>query len=151
VYSIVLTVHSVLRWLVIAAGCAAAFRAFNAWSLRRPWTRPDHVGGALFVGVLDLQVLVGLVLYIFLSPMTSAAFRNMDAAMANRAMRFWTVEHASLMLVAAALAHVGRARVKRAHGDAARHRQAALFYTLALVAVLLAIPWPFLPYGRPLF
>ena len=34
--------------------------------------------------------------------------------------------------------------------DVRRHKLAAIFFTLALLAILASIPWPALPYGRPL-
>jgi len=65
-------------------------------------------------------------------------------------MRYWAVEHVSLMLIALAMVHVGRSRSRKGATSAAKHRSAAIFYTLALAAILAAIPWPFLPQGRPL-
>jgi len=53
------------------------------------------------------------------------------------------------MLVAITLAHVGRARIRKAD-IARRHRLAAIFYGLALVSILASIPWPGTPNGRPL-
>jgi hypothetical protein len=55
------------------------------------------------------------------------------------------------MVVGIALAHIGRTRIRKATSDARRHRLAAIFYGLALVAILAAIPWPGLPNARPLF
>lgn len=54
------------------------------------------------------------------------------------------------MLVAVVLAHVGRALSRRVTETQDKHRRAAIFFGLAVVALLIAIPWPFLPYGRPL-
>jgi hypothetical protein len=53
------------------------------------------------------------------------------------------------MVVAVAFAHVGRVRVRRATADVARFRAAAVFYTVSLLAILIAIPWPFRAVGRP--
>ena len=65
-------------------------------------------------------------------------------------LRFWAVEHLSLMIAAIpVLAHVGRARAKRAGGVRA-HRLTVIFFGLALVAIMLGIPWPGTEQGRPL-
>ena len=53
------------------------------------------------------------------------------------------------MLVGVALAHIGRARVHKTSDDVRRHRLVAIFFTLALLAILASIPWPTLPHGRP--
>ncbi len=54
------------------------------------------------------------------------------------------------MIVAIALAHIGRSRVHKTGYDAKRHKLAAIFFTIALVVILASIPWPTLPHGRPL-
>jgi hypothetical protein len=55
------------------------------------------------------------------------------------------------VLVAVVLAHIGRAHSRKAATLVARHRNAFIFYGLAIVAVLVAIPWPFMAHARPLF
>jgi hypothetical protein len=146
-----LLLHSWLRWAVLLAGLLALLRGLSAWSGGRPWTRSDDRAGAMFVGLLDLQMLLGLALYFLLSPITTAALQDFGAAMGNAPMRFWAVEHVTGMIVGIALAHVGRARIKKATDERRRHRTAAIFFGLALVAILASIPWPGTPYVRPLF
>lgn len=97
-------------------------------------------------GGLDIQMLVGLILYFFLSPLTTAAFKNFGAAMSNPILRFFAIEHILYMIVAVALGHVGRTLAKKATEAVAKHRISAILYGLAVVVILLAIPW-----SRPLF
>jgi hypothetical protein len=71
--------------------------------------------------------------------------------MSNTVLRYWAVEHILLMIVAVFLVHAGRATSKRAQAAAQKHRRAAIFFGLATLAILVAIPWPFFSYyGRPL-
>lgn len=149
-YEIVLLIHSWLRWVVLIAGLLAVIRGFAGWPGRSPWTRADDTAGAAFVGTLDLQLLLGLILYIFLSPFSTAAFADFGGAMRNSALRFWAVEHLFGMVIAVVLAHIGRARSRRAP-SMKKHRTAAIFYTLALIVILASIPWPGTPAGRVLF
>jgi hypothetical protein len=147
VYLTILTLHSWLRWLVLLAGLVAVVHPLAAG--RRRWTDTDARAGFWFTMLLDLQVLLGLILYVGLSPITHEAFRNIGAAMASRSLRFWLVEHVFGMVIALALAHVGRVRIRKA--DVSRRRRlAAIFFGLALVAILASIPWPGTPNGRPL-
>ena len=132
-HAAVLFVHSLLRWFVLAAAVYAVVRAFSR----------DYSAGRWFSRLLDLQVAIGLIVF-WLSPITSSALSNMGGAMQNRVARFWTVEHAFSMIVAVALVHIGVARARKGKGGV------AVLYLLALVAILIGIPWPFLPYGRPL-
>ncbi|MCS6910089.1 MAG: hypothetical protein NZM11_05900 [Anaerolineales bacterium] len=148
-YPAFLMIHSVLRWLVLVAAVAAAGKALAGWLGKQPLTKLDDRLGLIFTITMDAQLLVGLILYVFLSPLTQSAFQNMDAAMSDITLRFFVVEHLGLMVVAVVLTHIGRALTRRAP-EAGKHRRAALWYGLALLVILFAIPWPFYAYGRPL-
>ena len=149
-YPTVLALHSWLRWVVLIVGLVALVRGVAGWAAGRPWSRGDNAVSAAFVGVLDLQLLIGLLLYAWLSPITWTAFSDMGGAMRNSMLRFWAVEHLFGMLIAIAVAHVGRARLRRAPVDARRHRTVAVSVGIALLIMLVTIPWPGMPYARPM-
>ena len=146
-YPLLLAVHSLLRWAVLAAGGAAFLRAAMAGN--RVWSPADDRAGLWFVVAMDLQFLLGLLLYLWVSPITRVAFADFGGAMGNALLRFWAVEHLIGMLIAIALVHIGRVRIRKA--DTPRRRRLALiFYGLALVAIVASIPWPGTPAERPL-
>ena len=146
-YPLLLVVHSLLRWVVLAAGAAAFVR--SAAGRGRSWGPADDKAGLWFVMAVDLQLLLGLVLYV-ISPMSEIAFSDFGAAMSNSVLRFWAVEHVVGMVIAIALVHVGRVRIRKAN-PARRHRLAMIFYGLALVVIAASVPWPGTPAARPLF
>lgn len=145
-YNITLILHNIVRWVVVLAGLAATIKAIIGWTGQRPWRSSDRQLGLLFTISMDLQVLIGLLLYFVLSPITTSNFSNFGEAMGNAGVRFFLVEHSALMIVALVLAHVGSSRAKKAATDIARHRATAIFFALALIALIVAIPWT----GRPL-
>jgi hypothetical protein len=149
-YTLMLAIHSWIRWAVLLFGMIAIARAIAGRS-GRPWTSADDRAGMLFITALDLQVLVGLLLYFALSPITLQGLRDMGGAMSNAGLRFWAVEHPVQMILGVVLAHIGRARTRRTADDVKRHRAALIFFTLAVLVILLAIPWPGREMGRPLF
>jgi hypothetical protein len=149
-YDITLLAHSWLRWAAILAGLLAIGRAILGASRRAEWTRADERAGMWFVVLLDLQLLIGLVLYFALSPITRAALQDFGAAMKSSGLRFWAVEHLFGMIVGLALVHIGRVRTRKLTQSSARHRVALISYTLGLLAILISIPWPGMPNGRPL-
>ena len=148
-YSAALVLHSWLRWIVLVAGLLAFVSAVAGVSRKTPWRRTDDRLGFWFIVTLDIQILLGLVLYFALSPLTMGALRDFGAAMKDSALRFWAVEHVTGMIIAAALAHIGRARTRRVE-SLRRHKLAAVFFGLALAVVLLSIPWPGTSSARPL-
>jgi hypothetical protein len=149
-YPTVLLLHSWLRWAVILVGLVATVRAIAGAVGGRTWQPLDQRLAQMFVGLLDLQMLVGLLLYFVLSPITTAALSDFGGAMGDSGMRFWAVEHWVGMVIGIALAHVGVARARRMADGAIKHRVIATFFVLAMLAILASIPWPGRVYARPL-
>lgn len=146
-HPLTLTVHSLIRWAIVIVGIVAVVRAVMGARGGRPWTQLDDRLGLIFTSAMDLNLLLGLLLYFLLSPLTKSALQDMGAAMGNSGLRFFAVEHALLMIIAVVVAHIGRSRAKKAATDAGKFKQTAIFFGIALVLVFLAIPWPFLATG----
>jgi len=140
-YNGLLHAHSGLRWLVLVSLLLAIGLGFYGWATKKEWKSIDGKTGLFLMIFMDLQFLIGLILYAFVSPTTKLAFRDFGAAMKNADLRFYAVEHILMMLIALVLVHVGRARTKKGMIGWKRHRSAAIFYTISLVIILLAIPW----------
>jgi hypothetical protein len=145
-----LFLHSWMRWAVVITAVLVIVQAFRGWSGGVAWDATKARFASWFVNTTSIQLVLGLVLYGFLSPVTLQAFSDMGGAMKDSVTRFWAVEHMSVMLVAVALAHIGAGRVKKAADDQAKHRAAAIFFTIAIVLILLSIPWAGIT-ARPLF
>jgi hypothetical protein len=143
-YELALTLHSWLRWAALLAGIAATLMALMNRPQVERW-------GLIFMITLDLQMLLGLLLYFALSPNTAAIFTDFGAAMRDPAARFWAVEHISMMLIAVILAHAGRALARKAKTPGARRMRALVCFGLATILMIAAIPWPGMSNGRPLF
>jgi hypothetical protein len=150
-YTPLLTVHSYLRWLVLLAAFVVVARALAAIVAGRPWTAGDTNAVRVFSNSLDIQMTIGLIIYFFLSPFTYPAWSDLAATMRTAPIRFIIIEHQTGMLIAVALAHIGAARLRRNTDPARRHRTALIFFGLALVTILVSVPWPGRPGGRPLF
>jgi len=150
-YPLALTIHSLLRWAVLATGAIAFGRALGGARAGRAWTAADARAGLWFVLALDIQFLVGLALYLALSPIMQLVFQDFGGAMRDSTLRFWGVEHIVGMMAGLALVHAGRVRIRKTADAGRRHKTAAIFFGLALLAMVLTIPWPGMPAARPLF
>jgi hypothetical protein len=148
-YGLVLAIHSTLRWVVLGAGFVASAAAWAGRLGSRSWTDTTTGAGRAFAVMMDLQLAVGLVLYVALSPTVATGLRNVSWGMADVQHRFWMVEHPAAMILALVLAHIGAAKSRRRAG-ADGHRGAAWYFTFAVLLVAALVPWPFLDYGRPL-
>ncbi|QNH63496.1 hypothetical protein [Hymenobacter sediminicola] len=151
-YSTVLLLHSWTRWLVLVFGLIALFRAFSGWQGRKPFVGADNGMGAAFVGSMHLQLLLGLILYFGLSPFGMKAFETAGGAvMKDPIGRFWGVEHLVGMLLAVVAAQVGRTLSKKAVDPIIKHKKAFTWFLIALLLVLVMIPWGIWNPERPAF
>lgn len=140
-YPYVLTLHNWLRWVVLLAGLLAIGSALAGWGGSRPSNGSLRRLSTIFVSALDLELVIGLVLYFALSPITLAAMQNFGAAMKQKEPRFFAVEHLTFMLLAVVCAHIGSVMARKGATDAIRHRRAAIAYVLSLLLILGGIPW----------
>lgn len=142
-YILTRNIHSWTRWLVLILALIVIFKAVSGWLSRKTFEKQDNLLGASFVGSMHLQLLLGLLLYFVFSPMGLKAISElgMGPVMKNAEMRYWAVEHISVMILAVILAQVGRTLSKKASTDVEKHKKSAIFYSLAFVLVLSRIPW----------
>jgi len=140
-YTGFLHLHDNLRWLLLLSLVITLVKYISGWLGNQPWKKTDNILGIVFTSLMDIQLLTGLVLYFFLSPITKLAMSDFGAAMKDSGIRFYAVEHFSMMFIAVVLVHIGRAKSKKAKTDLAKFKTATIFYLLALVIILAAIPW----------
>ena len=101
-YQFVLAVHNIVRWVVLISGAVAAIMALIGWFGKREWTERDRKVGLLFTITIDIQLLIGLILYIFLSPLTKAALQAIGDMMSDAGLRYFALEHVFYMVLAMA-------------------------------------------------
>jgi hypothetical protein len=150
-YLTLLQVHNILRWLVLILGLIAIIKALGGWQGNKPFTKGDNLVNVLFIAFLHTQLLIGLLLYFVFSPITQQAFADFGAAMKNAGLRFWAVEHLVGMVIAVAVAQIGRIKSKKSTTDLLKHKRAFIFYSIAFIIIMVFIPWGWFNEYRPLF
>jgi hypothetical protein len=144
-YTTLLVLHSWLRWVALVAGVGttlAALRRQDATAERWALTA---------MTMLDLQMLIGLILYLVVSPNMREILGHFGDAMKDPTARFWAVEHVTAMLGAVIAAHVARVLARKARTVDAKRTRLLAGFGIATVLMLIGMPWPGRPGGRPLF
>lgn len=121
--------HSGLRYLVLLSGLLVLTFSLTSALRGHEWDRPGRLFLGIFVGLLDLQILMGLILIIV---------RVFYPAL-------WG--HLSMMILAAVVAHVALIMNKRRPPERQSHWVAVVGSGLALVLIVGGI----LAIGRPIF
>jgi uncharacterized membrane protein YozB (DUF420 family) len=150
-YPILLSLHSVLRWAALALLLYSVIRAYSGWLSSGKFSSGDGSIRQWTVTTLHLQLILGVVLY-FTSPITTFFISNFSETVGNRSIRFFGMEHVLMMLIAIIIATIGSASSKRQVEDRLKFKTMAIWFTISLVIILAAIPWPFMQaISRPLF
>lgn len=144
-YDTLIFLHSAVRWLAFGSLVYAAFRGWMGWMDKRAFTKADNAWRHWTATALHTQLAIGLLLY-FQRPITSYFWSNFSEAIHDRDMAFFGIWHISLMLIAVVLATMGSALAKRKTVDSEKFKTMAIWFTVALVILLVAIPWPFSPW-----
>jgi hypothetical protein len=148
---ILIVLHSLLRWVILILLLAAIVQSYSGMSSGRSFSNGDRKLGLFLMISAHTTLLLGLVLWFFGPFGLSLALDNgMGAVMKNAVMRYWVVEHFVGMLIAIVLITVGRGVAKKSIPDPAKFRRAFWLFLVALIIILVTVPWPFRTgVGRP--
>lgn len=138
--------HSGLRWVVLVLLLWAIANAFSGWKKSKEYTGSDRKVHLFAMIAVHVQILIGFVLY-FLNWGAKVNFSNM----ANSMIRFFSVEHVFIMVIAAVLMTIGFSRGKRMTDTVARFKFIFYTYLIGLILILAGIPWPFRELGASWF
>jgi len=147
---ITLILHNLIRWAVLLSGVWAVFNGLTGFITKRNFSKSDNLSGLLFMIFCDIQLLIGISLFV-----SNAWFDKVKAGMGdvmkNNIDRFVIIEHGLIMIIAWVLVHVGKSAIKKSD-DKTKHKKMLVFFGIALLLILVSIPWPFrTEVARPLF
>jgi hypothetical protein len=148
-YTTVLLLHSWIRWIALVA-CVGVTLAALRGKVEGDKSIADR-WGLVAMMALDLQMLLGLVLYLGLSPNMQEILNHFGESMKRADTRFWAVEHVSAMFIAIVLSHAGRVLARKAATTDIKRRRLLACFGIATLLILIGMPWPGRPGGRDLF
>lgn len=143
-YTALLVLHSILRWVILLLGFVAVFKSYSGMTAGKPFSAGDRKVGLFLMIAAHTTLLVGLYLWLT-GPWGLANIRNLGfgEVMKDKVYRFYAVEHLFGMLVAIVLITLGRGAAKKPISDRAKHKRTFWFVLVALVIILATVPWPF--------
>jgi len=149
-YNILVILHNVLRWEVLIIGVFITIRLFRGWIHKMTWKNADKTLGTIFMISIDLQILLGIVPYLFFSDWGLEVFfeQGFSFVMQQDVYRFFAIEHGMIMALAFVFAHLGSFIPKRVDKPEKKFKRAFILFGLALILTLAGIPWsrPLLPF-----
>ena len=150
-YNILLTTHSLFRWLVLVSLLYAIYRNYKGWFYKRPFTKFDNSVRHVTATMAHIQLTLGFGLYL-ISPVINYFLNNYNSAVKIRDIRFFGMEHSLMMIVAVVIITIGSAKAQRKSTEQEKFKTIAIWFSIGLFIILTSIPWGFfvLP-SRPFF
>ena len=122
--------HSYLRYGVLALLIVVIVTSLMGWLGKKPYTNTNNKLSLFLMIATHLQFVLGLILY-FVSP----AVQFNSSTMKDASIRYWTVEHVSMMIIAVALITVAL----KMNVDESKHKRLFIFNSIALLIILASI------------
>ena len=136
-YSILRHAHSGNRWLLLIFLIISLVLSVIKMDGKKEYSNFDRMSSMLTMSFTHLQLLLGLILY-FISGKVVFSVESFK----NEMLRFFLVEHVGLMLIAIVLITIGYSKIKKATESKLKYKRTLIYYGLALVIILIALPWP---------
>ena len=131
-YNFLLHAHSGLRYLVLLAAVVVVIKSVIGWLGNTNYTKFDKILAPSYVGLMHLQLLLGLLLYFVYSPLVTYNMKDPVE-------RYWSVEHIALMIFAVIAAQAGRSISKKSSDDQVKFRFQTIFFGLSILLVLVGL------------
>lgn len=145
-YKGMLHLHSFLRWVILILLLVAIYKSIA--DRAKPFTSGNKRIGLFLMICADVMLLLGLYQWFVGDWGLKSIQRNgFSVVMKTPALRFFALEHTIAMLAAIVLIHFGYSYSKKSVTDSQKHRRLLLYYGLALLIILISIPWPFRAVG----
>ncbi len=145
-FSILITIHSILRWLLLFSMLYAISLSCKGWIFKTSFTKLNNLTRLSTVVFAHLQLIIGLWLY-FSSPVIKFFLNNFEKSMKIRDVRFFAIEHSFMMIISVIIITIGSSVSKRKVSDIDKFKTLTIWFSIALLIIFFAIPWPFLPFA----
>lgn len=150
-YSFLLALHSLMRWFVLLSLLSAIFIGFRGWLQQKKFSKYDNFIRHTTATIAHIQLLLGVGLYC-ISPVVNYFLHHFKEAVHERQIRFFGVEHITMMIIAIAVITIGSAKTKRKQTDKEKFKTMMIWFSVGLLLIIISIPWQFSPFtSRPYF
>jgi hypothetical protein len=148
-----LHLHNTLRWIILILLLVSIYKAYTGWKSGRDFVAGDKKTWLFTMIASHITLTLGLYQVAYgRYGIFTASLPEGTSFMKDKFFRFYWMEHPLLMIIAITLITMGHAAAKKNIPATEKYKSAFFQFLIALIAILVAIPWPFREIiGRPLF
>jgi hypothetical protein len=139
-----LHLHNLLRWVIIILLLVSIFKAISGWKNKKVFSAGDRRIWLFTLISAHITLLIGLYQWLWgRFGIISTKLPEGISLMKDKFYRFFWVEHPTFMILAIVMITLGYGMAKKQVPDEVRYKRAFWFFFIALLMILVAVPWPF--------
>lgn len=142
-YSFLLVLHSFFRWFVLAGLLLSIYIAYQGLSKKLLFTKTANTIRHWTATIAHIQLILGITIY-FQSSIVKFTVLDNEHKLINE-QTFFKYVHISLMILSVVLITIGSAKAKRMATGQEKYQTMLKWFSLGLLIIFIAIPWPFSP------
>lgn len=135
------TIHSYWAIIALVVLIAAVINALHGIISKKEFLEKDLRISLFAVIATHIQLILGFVAYYFSSFYETMRAIGMGQVMKNSELRKLLVEHPVTVIIAITLITMGFSKHKNKQSSTAKFKTIAIYYSIALLLILLVIPW----------
>ena len=143
-YQTLTFLHSLVRWFVLFSILYSIFRAYKGYFQNLHFSKTDNLVRHWTATIAHIQLVVGIILYVK-SPVVMYFWKDFSQALNHMDSLFFGAIHSTLMLSAIVILTIGSSMAKRKMIDKEKFKTMLVWFSIALLIIVIAIPWPFSP------
>ena len=148
-----LHLHNLLRWIILILLLLSIFKSYVGATSKKAFDPADKKIWLFTLIASHITLLLGLYQWLFgRYGLFSYVKPEGVSMMKDPYLRFFQMEHPLSMILAVLFVTLGYGTAKKSIDDQAKYKKALRYFILALILILVAVPWPFRGLvARPLF
>ncbi len=139
-----LHLHNLLRWIILVLLIVSIYKSYTGWKGGKPFSAGDKKVWLFTMIVSHITLLLGLYQWLLGRYGIFSYVRPEGISMMKDPyLRFFQMEHPVSMVLAIVMVTLGHGMAKKNVDDNTKYKKAFRYFLLALVLILVAVPWPF--------
>lgn len=137
-YDVVIGFHYLISSVFLIIAVVLITWAVRGWVRSLEFTPAFSKLSYYFNLLLYIQLFTGVFLYFFLKNEVEISGISLEQAINQSNIKFWVIEHVSLMLFALLISQIGRLFIKQISSGRSKYRAASFYYGISFIAVIVS-------------
>jgi len=130
-YNVIIKTHVFSSIIFVFVALYVLYRNITGMLYQKDYTKKDKRLEILFIALLYSGLIFGIIMFFFLGPQYKPKMFDLDAALKYKSLRFWSVEHFSVMLVALMFSQIGKLFTSKSISSFQKFKYSTFYYGVA--------------------